>query len=104
MAPQIIPLTDDEIKAVSDDPAMVAKAWALKEASDAFREILNSSPTIEALNKEVGFWTELKKVLRENRRLVFANLKSASGTAYQPPPDTGVSEISKSAKSKLEKR
>ena len=39
-----------------------------------------------------------------NRRLVFANLKSASGTAYQPPPDTGVSEISKSAKSKLEKR
>ena len=45
-----------------------SSAWALKEASDAFREILNSSPTIEALNKEVGFWTGLKKVLRETEK------------------------------------
>lgn len=45
-----------------------SSAWALKEASDAFRELLNANPTIEALNKEVSFWTGLKKVLRETQK------------------------------------
>lgn len=40
-----------------------ADAWALREAAGAFREILNTNPTIGALNKELSFWTGLKKVL-----------------------------------------
>lgn len=45
-----------------------ADAWALREASGSLREMLNSNPTIAALNAEVGFWTGLKNVLRETEK------------------------------------
>lgn len=45
-----------------------ADAWATKEASNAFRDLLNTNPDIAALNKEVGFWTGLKKVLTETEK------------------------------------
>ena len=45
-----------------------ADAYAIREASGAFRELLNSNPSIEALNKEVSFWTGLKKVLKETEK------------------------------------
>ena len=45
-----------------------ADAWAIREASGAFRELLNTNPTIAALNKESSFWTGLRKVLRETER------------------------------------
>lgn len=45
-----------------------ADAWAFREASNAFRQVLNSNPTLAALNKESAFWTGLKKVLTETEK------------------------------------
>lgn len=45
-----------------------ANAWAIREASNSFRELLNTNPTIAALNKESAFWTGLKNVLRETEK------------------------------------
>lgn len=45
-----------------------ADAWAYREAAGAFRNLLNSNPTIADLNKEVAFWTSLKNVLRETQK------------------------------------
>lgn len=45
-----------------------AEAWAFREASNSFRKILNSDPTIAALNAETGFWTGLKNVLKETEK------------------------------------
>lgn len=45
-----------------------AQAYGIREASGAFRELLNTNPTIEALNKELAFWTGLKKVLIETEK------------------------------------
>jgi hypothetical protein len=45
-----------------------ANAWAVREASNSFRAILNSDPTIAALNKEAGFWIGLKNVLKETEK------------------------------------
>lgn len=40
-----------------------AQAWAYREAANSFREMLNTNPTIEALNKEAAFWIGLRNVL-----------------------------------------
>ena len=40
-----------------------AKGWAFREGSGAFRELINASPDIATLNKEVSFWLGLKEVL-----------------------------------------
>lgn len=45
-----------------------ANAWAIREASNSFRDLLNTNPTIAALNKESAFWTGLKKVLKETEK------------------------------------
>lgn len=45
-----------------------ADSWAFREAAGAFREMLNTNPTIEGLNKEAAFWTSLKKVLTETTK------------------------------------
>lgn len=45
-----------------------ADAWAIREASGSFRQLLNSNPTIAALNAEAAFWTGLKGVLRETQK------------------------------------
>jgi hypothetical protein len=45
-----------------------ANAWAIREASNSFRQLLNANPTIEALNQEAAFWTGLKKVLKETQK------------------------------------
>lgn len=45
-----------------------ANAWAIREASNSFRELLNSNPSIAALNKEAAFWTGLKNVLKETQK------------------------------------
>ncbi len=45
-----------------------ADAWALREAAGSFREILNTNPTIAALNQESAFWTGLRNVLRETEK------------------------------------
>jgi hypothetical protein len=45
-----------------------ADAWAVREGAGAFRELLNTNPTIAALNKEYAFWTGLKGVLAETGR------------------------------------
>lgn len=45
-----------------------ADAWAIREASNAFRELLNTNPTVAALNKEASFWTGLKGVLKETQK------------------------------------
>lgn len=39
------------------------QAWAFKKAADSFRDILNTDPTIEALNKEASFWIGLRDVV-----------------------------------------
>lgn len=39
-----------------------ASAFAFREAANAFRELLNTNPTIAELNKEAGFWIGLKDV------------------------------------------
>lgn len=44
-----------------------ADAWAIREASGAFRELLNANPTIADLNREVGFWSGLRTVLSRTR-------------------------------------
>lgn len=45
-----------------------ADAWALREASGSFRELLNRNPTIAELNKELSFWVGLKGVLKETQK------------------------------------
>ncbi len=45
-----------------------AHAWAIREASGAFRDLLNANPTIADLNKEAAFWTGLKNVLKETQK------------------------------------
>lgn len=45
-----------------------ATAQTIKTASDSFRQLLNTNPTIDALNKELSFWTGLKKVLKETQK------------------------------------
>lgn len=45
-----------------------ANAWAVREGAGAFRELLNANPTIEALNKEFGFWKGLRNVLSETEK------------------------------------
>jgi hypothetical protein len=45
-----------------------ANAWAIREASSSFRQLLNSNPTIADLNKEAAFWTGLKGVLKETQK------------------------------------
>lgn len=45
-----------------------ADAWATKEASDAFRELLNTNTDIATLNKEAKFWIGLKNVLAETQK------------------------------------
>lgn len=45
-----------------------ADAWAIREAAGSFRTLLNSDPTIQALNKELSFWTGLKNVLKETEK------------------------------------
>lgn len=45
-----------------------ADAYAIREASGAFRELLNRNPSIESLNKELSFWTGLKTVLKETEK------------------------------------
>ncbi len=60
-----------------------ANAWAVREASGAFRELLNTNPDIAALNKEVAFWTGLKNVLKETQKRTQAQVGTgliASGT------------------------
>lgn len=45
-----------------------SNAWAIREASDSFRDLLNTNPDIAALNKETAFWTGLKNVLKETQK------------------------------------
>lgn len=45
-----------------------ADAWAVREAAGSFRELLNRNASIADLNKELGFWTGLKKVLKETEK------------------------------------
>lgn len=45
-----------------------AEAWATREASSAFRDLLNTNPTLAALNQESAFWTGLKNVLKETEK------------------------------------
>lgn len=44
-----------------------AGAYATKQASDAFRKLINESPSLEKLNKESSFWQGLRDVLDETR-------------------------------------
>lgn len=44
-----------------------AGAFATKQASDAFRRLINESPSLEALNKESSFWQGLRSVLEETK-------------------------------------
>lgn len=45
-----------------------AGAWAIREAASNFRQILNTNPTIDALNQESAFWGGLKKVLKATEK------------------------------------
>ncbi|HEX7932539.1 MAG TPA: hypothetical protein VF573_05610, partial [Paraburkholderia sp.] len=45
-----------------------ANAWAVREASNSFRQMLNTNPDISSLNKEAAFWTGLKNVLKETQK------------------------------------
>lgn len=45
-----------------------ADAWAVREASNSFRQLLNTNPDIAALNAESAFWTGLKNVLKETEK------------------------------------
>lgn len=45
-----------------------AHAWAVREAAGAFRNLLNTNPSIAALNQEAAFWTGLKNVLKETQK------------------------------------
>jgi hypothetical protein len=55
-------------------------AWALREASGAFRELLNRNPTIAALNQEAAFWTGLKNVLKETEKRTQAQSSGLGST------------------------
>lgn len=57
-----------------------ADAWALREASGAFRELLNRNPTIAELNKEAAFWVGLKNVLKETKKRTQAQSSGLSST------------------------
>lgn len=45
-----------------------ATAWATREATGSFRKILNTNPTIAALNAESQFWIGMKNVLKETQK------------------------------------
>lgn len=45
-----------------------ADAWAFREAAGSFRSLLNTNPTVAALNQESAFWTGLKNVLKETEK------------------------------------
>lgn len=45
-----------------------ADAWAIREASGAFRELLNRNPSIAELNAEFAFQNGLRKVLKETQK------------------------------------
>lgn len=57
-----------------------ADAWAIKEASDAFRTLINRNPTIADLNAELSFWTGLKKVLKETGKRTQAQSSGLGST------------------------
>lgn len=57
-----------------------ADAWAIREASGAFRELLNRNPTIAALNQEAAFWTGLKNVLKETKKRTQAQSSGLGST------------------------
>jgi hypothetical protein len=42
-----------------------AQAWAAREGASAFKQLINATPDIGALNKEMSFWIGLKDVLGE---------------------------------------
>lgn len=42
-----------------------AGAFATKQASDAFRKLINESPSLDVLNRESSFWQGLQGVLKE---------------------------------------
>jgi hypothetical protein len=44
-----------------------AAAWSFREASNSFRQLLNTNPTIEALNSEASFWIGLRNVLNATK-------------------------------------
>lgn len=44
-----------------------AAAWSFREAADAFRDLLNTNPTIENLNKEFSFWGPLRDVVNATK-------------------------------------
>jgi hypothetical protein len=82
-----------------------AQAWATREAAGSFREILNTNPTIEALNKEAGFWigmrdvldaTKLRKVaqggglVKAGAATVGAGVGAATGDSYSDRAVKGV--------------
>lgn len=46
-----------------------ADAWAIREASGAFRKLLaDASPDLAAINKEFAFWGGLRNVLKETQK------------------------------------
>lgn len=44
-----------------------AAAWGFREAANAFRDLLNTNPTIAALNKEASFWIGLRDVVNATK-------------------------------------
>lgn len=62
-----------------------AQAWATREAAGSFRELLNTNPTIEALNKEVAFWTGLKGVLKETEKRTQAQTSGLIASVMASP-------------------
>lgn len=57
-----------------------AKARALNEGADSIRSLLNTNPTIEALNKEASFWIGLRKVLDATQGRTQAQGAGLTGT------------------------
>jgi hypothetical protein len=45
-----------------------AEAWATREASNAFRDLINRNASVDALNAELSFWIPLKNVLKETQK------------------------------------
>lgn len=43
------------------------QAWAFKQAANSFRQLLNTDPTIAALNKEASFWIGLRDVVNATK-------------------------------------
>jgi hypothetical protein len=82
-----------------------AVAWSVREAANSFRSLLNTNPTIEALNKEASFWiglrnvvdaTKLRKVgqsgglVRAGAATVGAGVGAATGDSYSDSAMKGV--------------